>query len=356
MFEFDASKYVVRSLRLKAISQSTIDPRVTFEDEVGLSVKMPVPTAIARRVKQKLKVTKFHTTYPCEIGFYDGRIVSMDVPSADEYVIWKNDGVWESRLSKNHRVLHNLIGDWLYDGQYVYRYTEALTPIEPTNFGSRVVEAFNLYLFGELAGNDPKKHACLAYRNPDNNQWTITSPVTRQSGELFMLSGDSDAFDASSEFGAASDLLLMDGLMFPNLRFVNYAARAISAQFDYAAIEPLGLPLLMIEHRTFNLGGLSVPVQASSPAPFKFTQALAWLIGMFGRVQTLDQLLAVKQSAKMLLTKGSTNRRSEGNKEVGEVDTKQLISSVRDTFASAPLIKFDIKPVNDLVESFEEDE
>lgn len=353
MFQFKPQNFVVRRLNLKAISQSTIDPRVTFVDEGGQMVKLPVPTAIARRIKQRLKVTRFNTSYPCEIAFYENRIVAMDAPTIDEYQIWKQSGTWETRLSKNARALNNLpLADWQYDGQYVYRTTSNILPIAGSNFGHQSVECYNLYQFGEMAGDDTKGFACLCYLNPQTNKWVVTSPVTRSSGDLLMLTGDTDAFDASSEFGATSDLLLMDRSRFPNLRFVNYAARAICGQFGYAAIEPLGLPLLMIEHRTFNLGSMSLPAQTSAQAPFKFTQALAWLIGLFGQATTLDQLLAVKQSTKMLLTKGNTAH-ATGTKSDEEVDTKKLIHQMRDKFDNVPLISFsNVKNV----ENFEAEE
>jgi hypothetical protein len=169
----------------------------------------------------------------------------------------------------------------------------------------------------------------------------VTSPVTRSSGDLLQLTGDVDEFNAADRFGSTStDLFLMDLNVYPNLRFVNYAARALSDQFGFESIEPLGLPLLMIEHRTFNIGGLPIPVQTSSAAPFKFTHALAWLVGMFGQVQTLDQLIAVKSSIKMLLSKGHTRHTTEGTKNDDEVDTKTLIQRVRRTFESAALVSF----------------
>lgn len=340
MFPFNASEYAVRYLKLKAISKSTIDPRVTFLDEHDQPVKMALPVSIARRVKNRLKnVTRFATFYPCAIGFMGDRIVSMDVPDGVEYKSWQQDGKWASRLTANCQVLGSLIG-WLYDGQYVFQYEGAVEPIPDTVFGKRKATCYNLYQFGEKNGAASTELAGLAFRNPNTGAWTHTTPVTRSSGGLLQLTGGVEEFDSSAMFaGVARDVAKIDRNIYPNLRFVTYAARTISSEFGFDLIEPLGLPLLMIEHRTFNLGGMPTPVQSSSPAPFEFTQGLAWMIGMFEKVTTLQQLLAVRSSMKMLLTKGNTNRNSETNDDT-EVDTKKLIDRVRATMKDAPLIDF----------------
>lgn len=342
MFPFNSTAYTVRTLKLKAISKSTIDPRVTFVDELENTVKMPVPVSIARRIKNRLKnVTRFTTFYPCEIAFIDNRIVAMDVPDGKEYHSWKADGKWISRLAVNSPVIPTLDASWQYDGQYVYKFTGAVEPIADTSFGKRVAEVYNLYAFGEKGGRDSLSMSALCFLNPTTGQWAVSSPVTRSSGGLLQLTGDVEEFSADSEFaGTTRDLQRVDRNVYPNLRFVTYAARVISEQFGFQSIEPLGLPLLMIEHRTFNLGGMPTPVQATSPAPFRFTEGLAWMIGMFGQVTTLDQLIAVKSSMKMFLTKGNTNRTSEATKDDGEIDTKKLIDEVRAHLDCAPLIKF----------------
>lgn len=341
MFAFDPTTYTVRTLKLKALSKSTIDPRVTFIDENDKLVKLPIPTSICRRIRNRLNgVTKFTTFYPCEIAFVDDRIVSMDVPDGFEYNEWKNTGKWTSRLSNNCKIVPDFI-DMEYDGQYVYEYECVVEQIEDSSFGKQLATVYDLYRFGELHGNDPQSLAALAYKDPATGTWTATTPITRASGGLLQLTGETERVDKKGEvISTATDLLRIDKNVFPNLRFVNYAARVISDHFGYNTVEPLGLPLLMIEHRTFNLGGLPTPVQATAPAPFSFTEGLAWMIGMFGQVKTLDQLIAVKQSVKMLLSKGNTSLKSTGNKDDDGVDTKDLIDSIRTSFDAAPLIKF----------------
>ena len=128
--------------------------------------------------------------------------------------------------------------------------------------------------------------------------------------------------------------------MFVNVRFVNYASRALSARFGFESIEPLGLPLLMIEHRTFNVGGLDLSVQMSSPAPIRFTHAVAWLIRLFTKVESLEDMIAIKQAFKMLLTKGNTNEQMMGV-EKKAVDTKGVIQLLRDKMESAAIVNFD---------------
>lgn len=364
MFKFNAALYNIKQVQLKAISKSTIEPRITFVDENGTEFKMALPVAVARRIKNRLNgISKFVSYYPAAVGLYDNRIVAVDVPDGQEYKVYRDTGEWKSKLFKNSEVLDVLDSSWSYDGQYVYKHDGPVEQLGDTMFGFQGVQVYNLYSFGETKGDDLGKMACLAYWNRRAKQWAVTIPVTKSSGSFLQLTGDADEFHRNDTFAAVgSELARMDRNVFPNLRFVNYAAKSISNTFSYETIEPLGLPLLMIEHRTFNLGSLTTPVQASSPALFKFTEALAWMIGLNGQVQNMDQLLAVKGTIKMLLTKGNTyNGANEGEAAQGKT-TKQMIEETRSVTSNMELLdltmELNVVDMDDLVENFvdEDDE
>ncbi|MNC43744.1 hypothetical protein D3C75_926200 [compost metagenome] len=183
--------------------------------------------------------------------------------------------------------------------------------------------------------------ACLAYRKADGS-YQVTCPVTRASGGFLQLTGDVDQFNANDQFvdnSVSSELALMDHNHIVNLKFVNYAAKRVTDCFGFEAAEPLGLPLLMIEHRTMSIVSLPQSVQQSSPAPFKFTQGVAWIIGLFGRVTTIEQLMIVKSIMKMLLSKGNTKVEVHGQDD-DELSMKQKVEKLRATFEGAPLIRF----------------
>lgn len=252
-------------------------------------------------------------------------------------------GEWISVLERREVMVNQLMGnDWLWDGQYAYKFVGEVIPLGESGFGSIATRAFNMFKLGEDKTDPIEPLAALCYKHPTTGEWVKTSPITRHSGGFIQVTGDVGAFNAGDQFvDSDKEFAKIDNSLFVNLRFVNYGARVLSQRFGYEAIEPLGLPLLMIEHRTFNVGGLALPVQMSSPAPLKFTRAMAWMIGLFLQVKDLDDMIAVKQTFKMLLTKGNTNQRMMGDDAKTEVPTKTVIATLRAKMESAALIDFD---------------
>lgn len=343
-FSFDRNSFRIENVGLKALSKATIDPRITFVNEKGETVRMSIPTSIARLVRNQLHgVTKFSTPYPAALAFVDGRIVSMAVALGKDLKMFEEFGEWISVLERREVMVNQLMGnDWLWDGQYAYKFVGEVIPLGESGFGSIATRAFNMFKLGEDKTDPIEPLAALCYKHPTTGEWVKTSPITRHSGGFIQITGDVGAFNAGDQFvDSEKEFAKIDTSLFVNLRFVNYGARVLSQRFGYEAIEPLGLPLLMIEHRTFNVGGLALPVQMSSPAPLKFTRAMAWMIGLFLQVKDLDDMIAVKQTFKMLLTKGNTNQRMMGEDAKTEVPTKTVIATLRAKMESAALIDFD---------------
>lgn len=354
MFKFDKSKFRVEFCSLLSLSKATIDPKVTFMDSNGVKQKVSIPVSVARIVRARLhNVSKFASGYPCCFGFVDDKIVAMDVAVGAAYKMFKLTDEWISCIEAKAACLQAIEGDWMWDGQYVYRYVGDVNRLGDTNFGAQEVRCYNLFKLGEEAADIIETRSCLAYRNAQTDEWIITAPVTRKSGGFLQITGDTDKFDKQKDsfIDADTEFARMNTMIFPNLRFVNYAAKVLTNRFGYDSIEPLGLPILMIEHQTFNVGGIPTEMQAASPAPFNFMDGLAWMIGMHRQVSNLEDLMAVKSTLKMLLTKGNTNQRLMGEQTDGsESSTKEQIAAVRAAASSAPLIKFDSKRV----ESFDE--
>ncbi len=358
MFMFEAHKLHCSYHILRSISQSTIDPRVVFVGEGGVDVKLPVPVSIARRMKQKLNnVTRFSVEFPCCIAFLDGKIVAMDVPQQRAYIDWKDTKAWVSPIEKNMNVLKRLQGDWMFDGQYAYQHSEPLQHAVGTSFGHQPMSTYNLYKMDLEVTLEAVSLAGLAYSHPNQNKWTVTCPVTRSSTSFLQLTGDVERWSYGDQHADVEDIAeqldKIDRTMFVNLKFVNYTARRVSDLFGFEAAEPLGLPLIMSQHRTMNLTTLSQSVQQSSPAPFSFTTGLAWVIGLFDRVTTLEQLAEVKAIMKMLLTKGNTERTTPLSKEDDtEISMRERVERLRQRMTAAPLLDFS----NRSVAKIEEDE
>lgn len=343
MFKFNGQAITFGYYKLKAISQSTIDPKITFVDDQGKDVKMSLPSSIGRRLNIKCqKVTKFVVDFPCCIAMLGGRIVAVDVPQPAEFANWQATKEWVSPIEKNVKVVRDLDpNQWLFDGQYAYRNDGSLNILEGSGFAFQPVKTYNLYKMDIPMTLDEVSMACLAYRKTDGT-YQVTCPVTRASGGFLQLVGDVEQWGADDQFinnSVASDLALMDNNYIVNLKFVNYAAKRVTDCFGFESAEPLGLPLLMIEHRTMSIVSLPQSVQQTSPAPFKFTQGVAWIIGLFGRIQTIEHLMVVKSIMKMLLSKGNTKVEVHGQDD-DELSMKQKVEKLRATFEGAPLIRF----------------
>lgn len=354
VFNFQKDDLVIEFIDLLTLSKATIDPKIKFKDSNGVEQKMSIPTSIARLARSALKnVTKFPKGYPACIGLIGGRIVAMEVATGPSYKMYKELGEWVSKIESNASILATIEGEWLWDGQYAYRYCGEIKQMGTTNFGNIEVRVFNTYKLGEdkIAGFETL--AALCYKNPKTGEWVKTSPMTRNSGGFLQLTGDVEQFNKGDEFVDSEDSFNQINVrLFPNIRFVNYAAKVMANQFGYNSIQPLGLPLLMIEHQTFNIGGLPTEMQTASPAPMNFTSAMAWMIGWYDKVNNLTEMMAVKSVLKMLLSKGNTQYHSHSKDENEETrNTKELIGDLRKMAGTMELVRF-----KSLAELEEEDE
>lgn len=345
MFKFNHESLQIEYIELLALSKATIDPRIQFRDESGEIHKMAIPVSVARIVRGRLKgVSRFPNGYPAALAFVDGRIVAMDVAIGKSYKMYKELGEWITCLDARAELLNGIEGEWLWDGQYAYRFTGDVKQMGETNFGNVDVKVFNLYRLGEEKGDIVEDLVALCYKNPVTGEWIKTTPMTRHSGAFLQITGDVDKFNRNDHFiEADEEFKKIDSSVFANLRFVTYAAKVLSRQFGYEVVEPLGLPILMIEHQTFNIGGLPTEMQAASPAPMAFSAALAWMIGLNQKVENLDDLIAIKASTKMLLTKGNTaNRQARVSEDSPEPEsTKVLIDQLRKLSAAAPMATYE---------------
>jgi hypothetical protein len=89
-----------------------------------------------------------------------------------------------------------------------------------------------------------------------------------------------------------------------NLSFALKAGQEIGQAFGYEHVEPLQLSKLMIELSTVNLPNVSNEIKASYAIDMKFTHAIAWLLGMLRRADTLKTTLIVRSLLKYLTKRG----------------------------------------------------
>ena len=326
----------VEYMEVTKLSRATINCNITVRIK-GIDQRFHLPSSIAYRLRKRTgDISTFAIAHPMCFAWIGDRIVGVDCPPPDQ-LEQARKGEWRSVIETN---IKNLTVDpeSYFDGQYIYTLTADPEVIE-NNYGVLKVDyCYDMYHCNDMLW-DMKPRACFAYQAfPD--QWVVTSPVTTAAGKMVQLFQDDAIISDPAVYTAITSV---DKYRFVNLRFVNYAAARLSNTFDYETIEPLGLPMLMIEHGTFNLGDITIAVQVVCPAPLSFSQTLAWMIGLYGRVESIEQFIALKETIKMLMTKGCTraSRITDGEDGEDTLHRSEVIDEARNFFDQQTLISFD---------------
>jgi hypothetical protein len=341
------SSLKIERVTLHKISQSTIEPSITFtRSGDATTTRVVLPAAVGRQLLLTAnKVSTFLVGYPVDLLWVGDNVVCAIGPDKQDIAAMAADSTyqWTSKMAVNIAYLQQSLRTWAatdqyFDGQYVYRFTSDPTSIDG-GFGYRTADTFNLHHAYRTVFVQ-KIRAGFAYKA--GGDWVVTPPVTAVgAGGRIQLVGDVEDL-SDTNLAVYNTFGSIDTARFVNLCFVNFVARKLTDTFDYTTTEPLGIPLLMVEHQTFNLGGITRVEQQLHAAPLKFTSALAWLIGLHSRVTTLAEMNTLKQCIKMLLTKGNTRTRIE-TKMVDSTDAppasrQELIKSLRAHFSHAPTV------------------
>lgn len=332
-------------VRVTQLPQATINCSIVLQREDG-EHRHSLPSGVAYRLRKAIgNITKFSVAHPICVAWVGSRVVCVECPPASA-VTDAQVGKWRSLIEINVRSFHPDEGTF-FDGQYVYNLIEGEDPtVIERNYGVlKMSTCRDLYHLNTVGwGNAPR--ACFAYQSSPEN-WVVTAPCTTSTGTFIQLLADDSGNTTNAAYNSINEV---DRLRFVNLRFVNYAAGRLANIFNFEAVEPLGLPLLMIEHGTFNLGELTTAVQSACPAPLKFSQALAWLIGLHTRVADVEQFATMKEIIKMLMSKGCTRvatprpADTEGGEAtpLNDLSKNSLIIDARQKYAVMPLVNFEV--------------
>jgi len=324
MITFDQDKITFDFVYLKSITQalggsiSIIDEEKTFGKQ-EVTKRCPVPLSVARAfIMKHKKVTKYLKPVLTAIVRYDGRVISMErhpMGSMGELVHEGFDGepvMWESYSQSNldkliYPLMQNSKRQWYFDGRYVFSFEnqdlDKLVNTAPTmtadnRFRKLVTTALD---FQELSNADklqPTERSCLAFIT-DNGEYAISPPIWKELGSVGASKRNSE--DAAAPATSFDEI---DRSMHVNLNFALKAGREIGEMFGYEYVEPLQLPRLMIELHTVNLPNIPKQVKATYNINLQFTHALAWLLGMSRKADTLDTYVMMRSLLKYLTTKG----------------------------------------------------
>lgn len=337
MIPFEIEKVEIKHVWLKSCttalggSISIVDESRSSETKEVLT-KVSVPLAAVRKFVKTHSISKYLKPVLTAVTFYDGHAVAIErhpLGSLGQEVVEGLSGErhWESESERNlDRYLMPLTrsGNWYTDGTFVYSVRES--DLQAAEFMSRDgkfrsvrVQAIKLADIGTAGSSIPQERTCLQYVAATGEKF-ITSPIWKSlsavgtaqlgraddDGEAVDLDDDDDG-EASINSDATETAFQFDRIdqfLSVNLSFVLKAGREIANIFGYDSIEPLQLDNLMVQLRTVNLPTVDKSVKQTFDSGLPFTHAIAWLIGLTRRTETLESYMVLRSLLKHLTTKG----------------------------------------------------
>lgn len=325
MIKFDPAELSYEVVLLKNITQALggsiqiVDEEKTIGDKEVFQ-RVPVPLSVARAfIMKHQKVTKYLKPVLTAIVKYGDRVIAMErhpMGGMGERVSTGLDGepvMWTPYSQTNLDrfvlpTLYNSKRDWFFDGRYVYSFTNndieevlhgGVSVTQDNKFRKVIATSIDLQ---ELANADklqPQERSCLAYVS-DLGDIAVSPPIWKDLESL----GQTKMADDEASLVNLQSFDKIDEKMSVNLNFALKAGNEIGKMFGYEMVEPLQLPRLMIELHTVNLPNIPKQVKATYDIGLQFTHALAWLLGMSRKAQTLDTYVMMRSLMKYLTKKG----------------------------------------------------
>jgi hypothetical protein len=204
---------------------------------------------------------------------------------------------------------------WYFDGRYVYAFAQRC--VEETlaqgqllsddgSFRKVPTQTFDLNTLHSKNVLNIAERSCLGFVSK-RGDYIVSPPIWKNLDDVGATqltkansSGmiDDDTGLAIGKFDTINDTLSV------NLNFALKAAGEVGKVFGYEAVEPLQLSRLMIELCTVNLPNVPKEIKSSYCTGMKFTHAIAWLLGLQRRADTLETMIMVRGLLKYLTKRG----------------------------------------------------
>ena len=331
LYPFNPELVTFQNIKLKSISTmmggqlSYLDPsRSTSTKEVF--GRMKVPSNVALLYKKINKITQYLVPQDVCLMKYDGQIVAVEKHGsyiddhkkntnlAGEEIEWKS--YMEINFGKIMKDLYNSVKQWYFDGSFIYTFDCDVTELgnagvavtSDGKFRSVSCAAYRVAMMYASQCPNQSSRQCLVYKT-NSGIVTVTPPIWSALGNVRKSKMDTNNNDLETD-GLMSQFDRIEELMAVNLNFALAAGTTLSKQFGYKSIEPLQLPKLMIQLKTVNLPNLSAGVKSTFDIGMTFTQAMGWLMGCLYRVETFEEMLAIRKLLKYLPSRGVFNRDS----------------------------------------------
>ncbi len=333
MIEFDPKKLSTKHMQVKMVS-GALGGTLTVLDEVRTKKlgketfkKIKIAHHLTRHFTKKYRLTKYIKPVLTAVTFYEDHVVCLERHPLGNLGKEKTQGLfgevsWTSDSEVNvNKLLSPLTTgkDWYIDGTYVYHMSKNNLAAAENLSGDRKfrqvkVEAIKLANLGDIP--QVEERVCLAFF-PNKGEMSLTPPIwktlTNIGQRQLTVKGARDNMDDMVDDASVryvdgeidqTQFDQIDEKLCVNLGFALKAGRELSEVFGYDSIEPLGLDDMMIQLRTVNLPTIASEVKQTFDTGLKFTIAIAWLIGLTRRVETLDSYITLRSLLKYLTTKG----------------------------------------------------
>lgn len=383
MISFDPSKLITEYVQLKTVS-TALGGSITVVDQSRTSSKetykrISVPLALARAfIARSRKVSRYLKPVHVAVVSYDGHIVAMERhPLAGLGALEEEgpDGVVRRWIPQCEHHMKNILlptvsrgKRWFFDGRYVFSFDnndhdvvirngEYMT--QSGHFRKIEASTIDLHELHNVEKIVPSVRECLAFVAA-SGAYSISPPVWKKLADVggtHLLKVNISEEDEDDDF-EEPDLIKgyvvsknqpelfdkIDASMSVNLRFVLKAGKEIGHLFGYEYVEPLQLARLMIELHTVNLPNVPAEVKATYDCGMEFTHALAWLLGLARRADTLETYMVMRSLLKFLTKSGIFRKNTFNadqvllpNVDITQIQLKNLDDLMKQDFTKMTL-------------------
>jgi hypothetical protein len=347
MITFDPAKLQFEFYRLKSVTTAMGGSiTVVNEDETIITGKevhqrIGVPMALARNfIKRCSKVMKYlKPTWVC-LAVYEEHVIAIERHPLSSMGVLStkdekgNESKWTPSMVSNWNLnLKPYVTtdhvDWFFDGRFVYKFEspsvshavhQADAVSEDQHFRQVETLCVDMQELQDVGQVAPHERHCLAFV-ADNGEYAVSPPIWKNIAAIGTSGRDKDDDDDDTVSGATVTHTMhnfdwIDVNMGVNLNFALKAGHDIGKTFGYEEVEPLHLARLMIELCTVNLPNIHKSVKKTFDIGMQFSHAMAWLLGLSRRANTLDSQIIMRSLMKYLTRTGVYRRDSLENHKI----------------------------------------
>ena len=324
MIPFDISKLSVEHVMLKGVTTgsggrvSVVDKDNSTKDK-EVYKQIPSDWSIVRRFAKVNEASRFLNPVLSAIAYYDGKMIALEMnvlgsSAEDEMELGGVITKWKSQIEKNVAVLIEATkeGEWFVDGFSVYKLAEGQEEYLSSDgrFQSIPVESYKLITMDSRVFALPESRVALKYSTKGNIMTPSVSAISPPIWKSLTTIGSKEMKKSTDDTGVSHKTVSnhqfdrVDNLLAVNVDFALKAARELSEVFGFASIEPLNLDYLMVELGTVNLPTVDASIRKTMDIGIQFTHAMAWLIGLIHKSNSLESYIAVRGVMKYLTGHG----------------------------------------------------